>query len=97
MMSLWDALRMNMMISYQELVRTFPSYRSFIAACNGSLLVCALESGFRIVRYRMLPGPHLENIDSGRREKLSDVNASYGGSKPRLRVTMYIINDTRAG
>ncbi|WP_260856624.1 LuxR C-terminal-related transcriptional regulator, partial [Klebsiella pneumoniae] len=31
MMSLWDALRMNMMISYQELVRTFPktvnSYR----------------------------------------------------------------------
>ncbi|WP_231912280.1 hypothetical protein, partial [Citrobacter portucalensis] len=26
MMSLWDALRMNMMISYQELVRTFPEY-----------------------------------------------------------------------
>ncbi len=23
MMSLWDALRMNMMISYQELVRSF--------------------------------------------------------------------------
>ncbi|MGQ4773147.1 cytochrome b562 [Citrobacter freundii] len=28
MMSLWDALRMNMMISYQELVRTFQSYRA---------------------------------------------------------------------
>ncbi|SSO05891.1 Uncharacterised protein [Klebsiella pneumoniae] len=28
MMSLWDALRMNMMISYQELVRTFPKYLS---------------------------------------------------------------------
>jgi len=27
MMSLWDALRMNMMISYQELVRTFPNIR----------------------------------------------------------------------
>ncbi|VGE79908.1 Uncharacterised protein [Klebsiella pneumoniae] len=27
MMSLWDALRMNMMISYQELVRTFPRYK----------------------------------------------------------------------
>ncbi|VGB99396.1 Uncharacterised protein [Klebsiella pneumoniae] len=27
MMSLWDALRMNMMISYQELVRTFPNNR----------------------------------------------------------------------
>ncbi|WP_214295331.1 hypothetical protein, partial [Escherichia coli] len=31
MMSLWDALRMNMMISYQELVRTFPnSLRSVV-------------------------------------------------------------------
>ena len=29
MMSLWDALRMNMMISYQELVRTFPSWKAF--------------------------------------------------------------------
>ncbi|MEN5541370.1 hypothetical protein ABEK21_27130, partial [Klebsiella pneumoniae] len=28
MMSLWDALRMNMMISYQELVRTFPNTRA---------------------------------------------------------------------
>lgn len=27
-MSLWDALRMNMMISYQELVRTFPKLLS---------------------------------------------------------------------
>ncbi|MCM7330317.1 4-amino-4-deoxy-L-arabinose lipid A transferase, partial [Enterobacter roggenkampii] len=27
MMSLWDALRMNMMISYQELVRTFPDVK----------------------------------------------------------------------
>ena len=31
MMSLWDALRMNMMISYQELVRTFPSALSELA------------------------------------------------------------------
>ncbi|MEF9379230.1 restriction endonuclease [Escherichia coli] len=28
-MSLWDALRMNMMISYQELVRTFLSTGGF--------------------------------------------------------------------
>ncbi|BDD24556.1 hypothetical protein EI054_21610 [Escherichia coli] len=28
MMSLWDALRMNMMISYQELVRTFPNLQT---------------------------------------------------------------------
>ncbi len=31
MMSLWDALRMNMMISYQELVRTFPNTRGIPA------------------------------------------------------------------
>lgn len=30
MMSLWDALRMNMMISYQELVRTFPSVATIL-------------------------------------------------------------------
>ncbi|SYR56868.1 Uncharacterised protein [Klebsiella pneumoniae] len=30
MMSLWDALRMNMMISYQELVRTFLNLIWFI-------------------------------------------------------------------
>ncbi|CAM3973155.1 hypothetical protein KLQU111871_26655 [Klebsiella quasivariicola] len=30
MMSLWDALRMNMMISYQELVRTFLSRKSHL-------------------------------------------------------------------
>ncbi|MDM5008034.1 DUF2726 domain-containing protein (plasmid) [Escherichia coli] len=30
MMSLWDALRMNMMISYQELVRTFPKHVDYL-------------------------------------------------------------------
>ncbi len=36
MMSLWDALRMNMMISYQELVRTFPSCtrNHLLSLCN---------------------------------------------------------------
>ncbi len=33
MMSLWDALRMNMMISYQELVRTF--LRNYNACVSG--------------------------------------------------------------
>jgi hypothetical protein len=33
MMSLWDALRMNMMISYQELVRTFPKEYSAFKNC----------------------------------------------------------------
>ncbi len=37
MMSLWDALRMNMMISYQELVRTFPNSQTL--KCLTSLLM----------------------------------------------------------
>ncbi len=37
MMSLWDALRMNMMISYQELVRTFPS--KFVEYCHPEIQV----------------------------------------------------------
>ncbi len=32
MMSLWDALRMNMMISYQELVRTFPNFSGVLSS-----------------------------------------------------------------
>ncbi|EPT2502550.1 MULTISPECIES: hypothetical protein, partial [Enterobacteriaceae] len=41
MMSLWDALRMNMMISYQELVRTFPELsfidrRTFVLSAIGN-------------------------------------------------------------
>ncbi|MGF8343064.1 hypothetical protein AAGO60_26805, partial [Klebsiella pneumoniae] len=34
MMSLWDALRMNMMISYQELVRTFPNRSNSTTLAN---------------------------------------------------------------
>ncbi|MEC3774812.1 PrgH/EprH family type III secretion apparatus protein [Escherichia coli] len=39
-MSLWDALRMNMMISYQELVRTFPNnvYFNIIGTLSDSEL-----------------------------------------------------------
>ncbi|SXX46358.1 Uncharacterised protein [Klebsiella pneumoniae] len=36
MMSLWDALRMNMMISYQELVRTFPNNYSWLLLVNNN-------------------------------------------------------------
>ncbi len=43
MMSLWDALRMNMMISYQELVRTFPNkvgdYEIYCKLCPKFMLL----------------------------------------------------------
>ncbi|BDY67712.1 hypothetical protein MUTS8_10730 [Escherichia coli] len=41
MMSLWDALRMNMMISYQELVRTFLS--------NGIYSRSAVQQAFSLL------------------------------------------------
>ncbi|MFZ5121699.1 YadA C-terminal domain-containing protein [Enterobacter roggenkampii] len=37
MMSLWDALRMNMMISYQELVRTFPNTQALAGKVDKSI------------------------------------------------------------
>jgi len=49
MMSLWDALRMNMMISYQELVRTFLSCKpvSFDSAnaCDHFKIILILPIG----------------------------------------------------
>ncbi|SQS09435.1 putative transcriptional regulator [Escherichia coli] len=48
MMSLWDALRMNMMISYQELVRTFPKEKPVEGSPLFLLQMCTeqlVESG----------------------------------------------------
>ena len=46
MMSLWDALRMNMMISYQELVRTFPKKAEELAKNTAVMLVKMKSGGF---------------------------------------------------
>ncbi len=45
MMSLWDALRMNMMISYQELVRTFlkPAGHYITCVTNIGIRACWIE------------------------------------------------------
>ncbi|MQI03543.1 hypothetical protein EI054_22540 [Escherichia coli] len=52
MMSLWDALRMNMMISYQELVRTFPK--------AGFWLDDAQVVDYRVVKMPVTKGGRLE-------------------------------------
>ena len=65
MMSLWDALRMNMMISYQELVRTFLSF-------NTASGVFVSQSALRntIGNTTIIPNtpnnPHLVNFDASR-------------------------------
>ncbi|CAA2946409.1 MULTISPECIES: host cell division inhibitor Icd-like protein [Enterobacter cloacae complex] len=52
MMSLWDALRMNMMISYQELVRTFLAHLLFVqwCLCRCSFSVMVAQVGLTSVR-----------------------------------------------
>ena len=67
MMSLWDALRMNMMISYQELVRTFLNVAfaawhifhhnvySYSLSKNRRRLVCNILK-------KMIPAKHLSQV-----------------------------------
>ncbi|MFB4719043.1 HumD family translesion DNA polymerase [Enterobacter chuandaensis] len=64
--------------------------------CDGSLLVCRMEGELRIKRYLNHPKPHLEDLQTGRREEIPvhdddmSPNAIFG-------VITYIINDARPG
>lgn len=64
---------------------------------DGSLLVCAVEGEFRIMRYRTHPQPHLENPENGRREPLPLRDEASDSSRPVFGVITYIINDARSG
>ncbi len=70
MMSLWDALRMNMMISYQELVRTFPNWVTIsdVKANNvkvnyETIMIAPLESQSVNVKSNNANNWHLTIID----------------------------------
>lgn len=64
--------------------------------CDGSLLVCRMEGELRIKRYRNHPKPHLEDLQTGRRE---EIPANDEGDSPGaiFGVITYIINDARSG
>lgn len=64
---------------------------------DGSLLVCAVDGEFRIMRYRALPHPCLENPENGRREPLPMKDEMSDTSRPVFGVITYIINDARSG
>lgn len=68
-----------------------------LTACDGSLLVCAIDGEFRIMRYRTLPHPCLENPENGRREQLPSKDEVSDTSRPVFGVITYIINDARSG
>ena len=64
---------------------------------DGSLLVCAVDGEFRIMRYRTHPQPYLENPENGRRESLPQNDEVSDTSRPVFGVITYSINDTRSG
>ncbi|MDU4068333.1 S24 family peptidase [Enterobacter asburiae] len=64
---------------------------------DGSLLVCAVDGEFRIMRYRAIPHPCLENPENGRREPLPMKDDVSDTSRPVFGVITYIINDARSG
>ncbi|WP_079819719.1 HumD family translesion DNA polymerase [Salmonella enterica] len=66
-----------------------------LTACDGSLLVCAIDGEFRIKRYRTHPQPHLINLDNGRREALPTDDDGYSSAPAIFGVITYIINDAR--
>ena len=66
-----------------------------LTACDGSLLICAIDGEFRIKRYRTHPQPHLINLENGRREALSEDGDGYNSSHAIFGVITYIINDAR--
>ena len=64
---------------------------------DGSLLVCAVDGEFRIMRYRTLPHPCLVNQENGRREPLPMKDDVSDTSRPLFGVITYSINDARSG
>ncbi|HAT1572053.1 TPA: LexA family transcriptional regulator [Kluyvera cryocrescens] len=66
-----------------------------ISACDGSLLICAIDGEFRIKRYRTHPQPHLVNLENGRREALPVDDDGYSSAPAIFGVITYIINDAR--
>lgn len=64
---------------------------------DGSLLVCEVDSEFRIMCYRTYPHPFLENPENGKREALPSKDEMSDTSRPVFGVITYIINDARAG
>lgn len=66
-----------------------------LTACDGSLLICAIDGEFRIKRYRTHPQPHLVNLENGRREALPADDDGYSSAPAIFGVITYIINDAR--
>jgi DNA polymerase V len=70
---------------------------SSLIPCDGSLLICRLDGALKIKRSRVHPGPHLVNLENGKREEIPDSTGDYSVTSPVFEVITYIINDARSG
>jgi DNA polymerase V len=68
-----------------------------LSACDGSLLICAIDGEFRSKRYRTHPQPHLVNLENGGMEALPVDDGGYSSAPAIFGVITYIINDARNG
>ncbi|EPS4513543.1 S24 family peptidase [Klebsiella aerogenes] len=71
---------------------------SSLSPCDGSLLICAVDGELKIKRYRVMPRPCLEDLQTGRREEIPrDNDDGYSNQHAVFGVITYIINDARLG
>ncbi|HEJ0334569.1 TPA: LexA family transcriptional regulator [Klebsiella aerogenes] len=69
---------------------------SSLSPCDGSLLICSIDGELKIKRYRVMPWPYLEDLQTGRREDLPrDDDECYNNQRAVFGVITYIINDGR--
>ncbi|MDY0856226.1 S24 family peptidase [Klebsiella aerogenes] len=71
---------------------------SSLSPCDGSLLICAVDGELKIKRYRVIPRPYLEDLQTGRREEIPrDNDDGYSNQRAVFGVITYIINDACLG
>lgn len=68
---------------------------SAVNPCDGSIVLCSIDRQFVMRYYRMFPGLHLENMETGRRERARGLDD--GSAIDVFGVVTYIINDARTG
>ncbi|MEO3988217.1 HumD family translesion DNA polymerase [Pseudocitrobacter cyperus] len=68
---------------------------SAVNPCDGSLVLCSIDGQFVLRYYRVLPDLHLENVETGRKERARGLDD--GSAVDVFGVVTYIINDARTG
>ena len=68
---------------------------SAVNPCDGSIVLCSNDGQFVMRYYRMFPGLHLENMETGRKERARGLDD--GSAIDVFGVITYIINDARSG